>query len=102
MYRSTQVGCTGMATQAWHVPCAISTSLQVELQALLAASPATSAHHLLRPAPLFTRRTCACCLTSQPSPPLVSQGYLRAVEALRDRLMASEWELGLRPIALQL
>lgn len=30
------------------------------------------------------------------------QGYLRAMEALRNRLMASEWELGLRPIALQM
>ncbi|PRW58310.1 hypothetical protein C2E21_3288 [Chlorella sorokiniana] len=33
---------------------------------------------------------------------LMSKGYLRAVEALRNRLMASEWELGLRPIALQM
>ena len=32
---------------------------------------------------------------------LMSKGYLQAVETLRNRLMASEWELGLRPIALQ-
>lgn len=32
----------------------------------------------------------------------MSKGYLRTVEAMRNRLMASEWELGLRPIALQL
>jgi hypothetical protein len=31
----------------------------------------------------------------------MSKGYLQAVETLRNRLMASEWELGLRPIALQ-
>jgi len=33
---------------------------------------------------------------------LLSKGYLRTVESLRCRLMASEWELGQRPIALQL
>lgn len=32
---------------------------------------------------------------------LISKGYLRTVEAMRSRLMASEWELGQRPIALQ-
>ena len=32
---------------------------------------------------------------------LMSKGYIRTVESLRNRLMASEWELGLRPIALQ-
>lgn len=33
---------------------------------------------------------------------LLSKGYLRTVETVRNRLMVSEWELGLRPIALQL
>lgn len=32
---------------------------------------------------------------------LISKGYLRTVETMRTRLMASEWELGQRPIALQ-
>ncbi len=31
----------------------------------------------------------------------LSKTYLRTVESLRNRLMVSEWELGLRPIALQ-
>lgn len=35
-------------------------------------------------------------------PPQRLQGYMRTVETLRDRLLATEWELGLRPIALQL
>lgn len=33
---------------------------------------------------------------------LMSKGYMRTVESLRNRLMAGEWELGARPIALQL
>ena len=47
-------------------------------------------------------------IAAPPPPPprsftlLISKGYLRTVEALRNRLMASEWELGQRPIALQL
>ena len=40
---------------------------------------------------------CPCCSFTL----LMSKGYLQAVETLRNRLMASEWELGLRPIALQ-
>jgi hypothetical protein len=30
---------------------------------------------------------------------LMSKGYLQTVEQLRDALMATEWELGLRPVA---
>ena len=33
---------------------------------------------------------------------LMSKGYLQTVEQLRDTLMASEWELGLRPMAMQM
>lgn len=66
---------------------------------------------------------CCCCLRTAlrrishispapvPCPPpsthpsftlLLSKGYLRTVETVRNRLMVSEWELGQRPIALQL
>ena len=33
---------------------------------------------------------------------LMSKGYLQTVDQLRDKLMATEWELGLKPIAMQL
>ena len=33
---------------------------------------------------------------------LMSKGYLQTVEQLRDALLSTEWELGLRPIALQM
>jgi len=80
---------------------------------LLPQRPAASAHHLLGPSgslPADWALTTLACLPAHPSaiPTMLSnnapasQGYLRAVEALRQRLMASEWELGLRPIALQL
>lgn len=32
----------------------------------------------------------------------LSKTYIRAVDGLRNRLMVTEWELGLRPIALQM
>ena len=32
----------------------------------------------------------------------LSKGYLRTVDSVRDKLMVSEYELGLRPIALQM
>lgn len=33
---------------------------------------------------------------------LMSKGYLQTVDQLRDKLLTTEWEIGLRPIALQL
>ncbi|KAG7672251.1 hypothetical protein Ndes2526B_g06762 [Nannochloris sp. 'desiccata'] len=33
---------------------------------------------------------------------LMSKGYLQTVEQLRDALLSTEWEIGLRPIALQM
>lgn len=33
---------------------------------------------------------------------LMSKGYLQTVEQLRDKLLSTEWEIGLRPIALQM
>lgn len=32
----------------------------------------------------------------------LSKGYLRTTDTLRNKLMVSEWELGRRPIALQM
>jgi hypothetical protein len=32
----------------------------------------------------------------------MTKGYLQTVEQLRDSLLASEWEIGLRPLALQM
>ena len=33
---------------------------------------------------------------------LMSKGYLQTVDQLRDKLLATEWELGVRPISMQL
>lgn len=33
---------------------------------------------------------------------LMSKGYLQTVDQLRDKLLATEWEFGVRPISLQL
>ena len=33
---------------------------------------------------------------------LMSKGYVQTVEQLRDKLLATEWEIGLRPIAMQM
>lgn len=33
---------------------------------------------------------------------LMSKGYLQTMEQLRDKLLATEWEIGVRPMALQM
>lgn len=32
----------------------------------------------------------------------MSKGYLQTVDQLRDKLMATEWDIGLRPLAMQM